>query len=604
MKSRIVACTLLLLSIPGVASAWWNDDWGFRKKITLDTTAATGADIKGSPTEVPVLIRLHTGNFRYFVDAQANGGDIRFIASDDKTPLKHHIEKFDAINEMALIWVQVPAISGSNNTQSIWMYYGNAAATDASDAAGTYDTPQALVYHFSEKETPRDATAYGNQPTLFTAKNQSASLIGAGLTFQGNGIVNIPPQPSLHLSANTGWTFSSWLKFDAPQKDAYLMQRRDGGNELTLAIDGTAVYARLQAGSTIETPKSTQLTPGRWHHLALTIGSGRMSIVIDGVEAATTPIPALEMDGPVSVGTTADGTHFYVGELDELQISATARVNDWLRAAAANQGADSKLLAYGEDEQFGASSTGGTSYIGTIMHNLTTDGWVVIGMLVIMFFISIAIMTGKALTLRRVQTDNRSFMAKFRGLSADETDKLDRDETADEQELEASPLAGALFGKHDHFQSSTLYHLYHAAVQETHHRVGKSVGAKAASISPTAMNAIRATVDATYVRESQRINRNMVLLTIAVSGGPLIGLLGTVLGVMITFAEIAASGNVDVNAIAPGVAAALAATVAGLAVAIPSMFGYNYLMSQIRELQAEMRVFVDELLTKIGETYS
>jgi biopolymer transport protein ExbB len=62
----------------------------------------------------------------------------------------------------------------------------------------------------------------------------------------------------------------------------------------------------------------------------------------------------------------------------------------------------------------------------------------------------------------------------------------------------------------------------------------------------------------------------MVMLTIAISGGPFLGLLGTVVGVMITFAAIAASGDVNVNAIAPGIAAALAATVAGLAVAIPA----------------------------------
>ena len=46
---------------------------------------------------------------------------------------------------------------------------------------------------------------------------------------------------------------------------------------------------------------------------------------------------------------------------------------------------------------------------------------------------------------------------------------------------------------------------------------------------------------------------------------------------MITFASIAAAGDVNVNAIAPGIAAALLATVAGLSVAIPSLFGYNYL---------------------------
>jgi biopolymer transport protein ExbB len=76
----------------------------------------------------------------------------------------------------------------------------------------------------------------------------------------------------------------------------------------------------------------------------------------------------------------------------------------------------------------------------------------------------------------------------------------------------------------------------------------------------------------------------MVLLTIAISGGPFLGLLGTVVGVMITFAAIAAAGDVNVNSIAPGIAAALLATVAGLAVAIPALFGYNYLASRIKTI--------------------
>ena len=96
----------------------------------------------------------------------------------------------------------------------------------------------------------------------------------------------------------------------------------------------------------------------------------------------------------------------------------------------------------------------------------------------------------------------------------------------------------------------------------------------------------------------------MVMLTIAISGGPFLGLLGTVVGVMITFAAIAASGDVNVNAIAPGTAAALAATVAGLAVAIPSLFGYNWLNSRIKNITADNRVFVDEFVTRIAEQYS
>ena len=102
------------------------------------------------------------------------------------------------------------------------------------------------------------------------------------------------------------------------------------------------------------------------------------------------------------------------------------------------------------------------------------------------------------------------------------------------------------------------------------------------TIAPQSLAAIRSAMDAQMVREIERLNNLMVLLTIAIAGGPFIGLLGTVVGVMITFAAIAAAGDVNVNAIAPGIAAALLATVAGLAVAIPSLFGYNYFQVRIK----------------------
>ena len=105
------------------------------------------------------------------------------------------------------------------------------------------------------------------------------------------------------------------------------------------------------------------------------------------------------------------------------------------------------------------------------------------------------------------------------------------------------------------------------------------------------------------VRESHKLNANMVLLTIAISGGPFIGLLGTVLGVMITFAAIAAAGDVNVNAIAPGIAAALLATVAGLGVAIPALFAYNYLAARIKNISSDMQIFVDEFTTRVAEIY-
>ena len=120
-------------------------------------------------------------------------------------------------------------------------------------------------------------------------------------------------------------------------------------------------------------------------------------------------------------------------------------------------------------------------------------------------------------------------------------------------------------------------------------------------LSGASIDAVKAAIDADLVRENHTLNAKMVLLTIAISGGPFLGLLGTVVGVMITFAAIAAAGDVNVNAIAPGIAAALLATVAGLGVAIPALFGYNYLAARIKNISSDMQIFVDEFVAGVAE---
>ena len=78
------------------------------------------------------LMRLHSGNFD-FSSVNIDGSDIRLIAADDKTELKFYIEKFDALNELATIWVQLPAIPAGEKDAHIWVYSGNENATSASN---------------------------------------------------------------------------------------------------------------------------------------------------------------------------------------------------------------------------------------------------------------------------------------------------------------------------------------------------------------------------------------------------------------------------------------------------------------------------------------
>jgi biopolymer transport protein ExbB len=117
------------------------------------------------------------------------------------------------------------------------------------------------------------------------------------------------------------------------------------------------------------------------------------------------------------------------------------------------------------------------------------------------------------------------------------------------------------------------------------------------------MQAIKAALDSGMTHESHNMTNGLILLTISIAGGPYIGLLGTVVGVMITFAEIAKSGEVEVAAIAPGIASALLATTVGLIVAIPALFNYSYLNTRIKVLLSSMSVFIDEFVTKTAEIY-
>jgi biopolymer transport protein ExbB len=615
------AGALLLLSVCFLGTAWgqsgnwWNKDWPYRKQITVDASA-TGSNIAGSPENVPVLVRLSLANFQYFNNLKPDASDLRAIAADDSTPLKFHIEHFDPQAQIALIWVLLPKVAGGGKA-SFYLYYGNENASSASDPAGTYDGNQVLVYHFGPpKGSPQDSTHYKSDPTAFNATVSPASLIGAGTSFSGSQTISVPASAtgSLRLAAAQGFTVSAWVRLNAAESSADVVQLSGQGTELALGISGTQAFARYVSGSgaPASVQQTGQLTTGDWHHLAITLGGGQLTLYVDGAQAGQVPAQAVDIAGTLTVGGSAAGGSYFTGDMDELEVSNIARSGDWIKAAATSQGMVSPLVVYGNDEQKSSSSS--PSYFATTLRNVTADGWVIIAILSVMFLAAVCIMATKAFYFSRVGRANAKFLAEFRKMSDDPAALEKRmagkaegveQESAFEEGTE-SQLMSALEGDGTGFGISTLWRLYHHGMRETMKRLaGQPAGAdRVRTLSAQSIEAIRATLDASLTRMTQQLNSQMVWLTVAIAGGPFLGLLGTVIGVMITFAAIAASGDVNVNAIAPGTAAALVATVAGLGVAIPCLFGYNYLNTRMKEIVADMRVFVDELVTRIAETYS
>src|SRR5688572_12902349 len=208
----------------------------------------------------------------------------------------------------------------------------------------------------------------------------------------------------------------------------------------------------------------------------------------------------------------------------------------------------------------------------------TIEAKVIIVVLVIFSIFAWSVMAAKALQMRRAKRMNNFFDSEFR----------------------AQKHVFAIFDRRIAVDGCPNFAVYQAGCQELEGRLKSTVReGRKGSVSLKAMEHVKRTLERTVAQESLKLESGLILLAIAVSGAPFLGLLGTVWGVMSTFSGIAMKGQADLAAMAPGVSAALVTTVAGLLVAIPSMFGYNYLVHTLRVLTVELDNFAQELVSRM-----
>ena len=602
MSIRTACIALVVLCASTSASAWWSPAWSSRKAITVNTTAA-GVNIQSELHDVPVLVRLHGGNFPQFLNVKDGGADFRFVAADDQTPLKYHVEKFDAAAQIALVWVKLPVLKPHSADNKFYLYFGNQAANRGDDAGATYDAATTAVFHFANPAgVVEDSTAYataGNTalvstPTTGAVMPTPLSLLGMGGVLSGTEAISVSDAAQLRMVPATGWAASVWLKLDSlPAVDGYVLDRIDGGQRLSVKLVGDRLVASL--GEVVVT-SSTAVLAAQWLHLAVAIADRQLQLYMNGTLVGMAPVTASEMGGPIAIGAASDGKAPLAMQIDELKFYGAARSADYFSAQAAIEGEhNDRVLAYGADES--ADSTGadgaaeGSSQFGVIIDYVFGNEeaiveQTVIGVCVLMAAIAVMVMFLKTIYLGRARRATDRFLAAYRS-----------------QTIGAGAALDSLMTATRSYGDSPLFKIYSQGIEQVRGRLDGDRDAASAGLSDKSLGAIRATLDATAVREQQRLNSLLVLLTIAISGGPFIGLLGTVVGVMVTFASIARSGDINIAAIAPGMAAALLATVAGLGVAIPALFGYNYLGAKARDLNADMQVFGDEFIAKVNEVH-
>lgn len=130
--------------------------------------------------------------------------------------------------------------------------------------------------------------------------------------------------------------------------------------------------------------------------------------------------------------------------------------------------------------------------------------------------------------------------------------------------------------------------------------IGRQSDAANAALSVREIELVRSTCEHTVQEEEIRVEHGMGLLATIVTASPMLGLLGTVWGVLDAFADMGSKGTVLLSVIAPAISSALVTTVVGLLVAIPSAIFYNNLASKVRQLTTDMDGFADELMGRIA----
>ncbi|MFI5339006.1 MAG: DUF2341 domain-containing protein [Candidatus Methylomirabilales bacterium] len=346
--------------------------WLYRKPITINHTKVSAA-----LTNFPVLISLAT-DADLQANAQASGNDIFFTAADGATKLNHEIETYNSSTGQLVAWVQVPSLSNTTDTV-LYMYYGNAAASNQQNVTGTWDTNYKAVWHLDEsgngtagefKDSTGVNNGQGGAGSSAATPAQATGEIGYGQNFPSNDYIQVANSTSLNTNITSQLTMEVWVKLTTPSNNQKVMGKTPIGSGYLLAVQTGGLYPEIwdSAGTDYSFTSGT-ITANTWTHLAVTWTTGGSMIgyingaQVNSIAASTNNIGTTT--NVLNIGKAPWGAQFYVaGLLDEVRISNTARSAAWILTEYTNQSAPGAFYTVGAAQTdsgvavFGADQNG------------------------------------------------------------------------------------------------------------------------------------------------------------------------------------------------------------------------------------------------------
>lgn len=327
---------------------WWDCDWNSRIKLTFDNSGQTE-----NLTDFPVLVALNNGRIDYALTQDA-GEDIRFVDANGVTVLKYEIEDWNESGD-SYVWVKVPQIDGSSNSDHVWLYYNNSLAVyeqTPADEQAVWNNGYVGVWHLNEDQAGignadlyQDSTSNnfdGDDQVSATGQN---GQIAGGQEFDGTDDY-IDLGTTTIVDGTDTFTFSVWVNIDTLPglNEHYGIYSRypgvdNGSFRLMVGEWSAANDSRLNIASNDgiwhDIYANTQTSVGTWTYLAAVYdGVDTVQFYFDGNPdgASSYTEPSVTAGSGQYIGAGDPGIFRMDGFIDELRLSNTIRSADWIAA--------------------------------------------------------------------------------------------------------------------------------------------------------------------------------------------------------------------------------------------------------------------------------
>ncbi|MBA3047634.1 DUF2341 domain-containing protein [Patescibacteria group bacterium] len=346
-----------------VQGVWQNTSYQCRRQITLQ-----GSKIATTTTAFPILATTTLADLKTTANGgkvgNDNGYDIIFVDSDDSTLLNYEREKYASTTGEIAYWIKTDIASSTDKT--IYMYYGNAGASDTATTTGVWDNNFVMVNHLAHNGIATTTYPDFNDSTKYANNGSSVNMNSADLVDgQVDGSLDFDGVDD-YVNAGTGIntanivTVSAWIKANSlTLRHAIYSSREASGVEGSFLLEvGTGNVGINRVAVTtpgiwnLET-NNNAISVGSLYHIAFTKNGATQKLYINGISQSLltdNPQTFIANSAPKTIGVQGITlTHPFSGLIDEVRVSNTARTAGWITTEYNNQSSVGSFMTIGAE---------------------------------------------------------------------------------------------------------------------------------------------------------------------------------------------------------------------------------------------------------------